>query len=162
MAKSDSDEPLEKIYVDLPGHWQYEGEAMWAKPLGDDLFELRNVPFGAYGLNFGDVVRARSSSPELKPQVEAVVKASGHRTLRLTFNAMPEQQQLAYLKQLERLGAEPERAVGGFIALDIPPDVAYDQVFKQLDALEKLGVLDFETCDTRVPGTFTSEPEEKG
>src|SRR5690349_17049427 len=129
MGKSDSDEPLEKIHVDLPGHWQYEGESMWAKPLGDDLFEIRNVPFGAYGLHFGDVVRARSSSPHLKPQVETVVRASGHRTLRLSFREIPEQRQLAYLKQLERLGAEPERAVGGFIALDIPPEVSYDQVF---------------------------------
>lgn len=44
-------EELTKVHVDLPHNAEAGGEAMWAKPLGDDLYELRNNPFYAHGLN---------------------------------------------------------------------------------------------------------------
>ena len=78
-------EKLTKVYVDLPNHWATGGESMWAVDLGDDLYEIRNVPFYAYNLNVGDVVFATADSPDLKPEVRRVVRRSGHRTMRLFF-----------------------------------------------------------------------------
>ena len=60
----DTDEELVKIHIDLTGNADSGGEAMWAKALGGDLYEVRNVPFHAYGLNCFDVVRAVELYPD--------------------------------------------------------------------------------------------------
>src|SRR5258705_4243732 len=78
-------EELTKIHIDLGDNPESGGEAMWAKALGDDLYELRNSPFFAYDLNFLDIVRAIPQRPDLKPSIEAVVRRSGHRTIWITF-----------------------------------------------------------------------------
>lgn len=75
------EDSLTKVHIDLPNHWATGGESLWALPLGDDLYEIRNSPFYAYGINWGDVVWAHSNDPELKPQVREVVTPSGNRTL---------------------------------------------------------------------------------
>jgi hypothetical protein len=82
----DDAEALIKVHVDLPNHWLVKGEAIWALSLGDDLYEIRSVPFGAYGLNCLDVVLATADSPSLKPEIRKVIRRSGHRTSRLMFH----------------------------------------------------------------------------
>jgi hypothetical protein len=90
-----------KVHVDLPNNPDTGGEAMWATPLGNDLYELRNSPFFAYGLNYGDVVRAVPRAPDQKPSVLEVVRRSGHRTAWVTFideaSAQARSQRLAEL-----------------------------------------------------------------
>jgi hypothetical protein len=76
---------LTKAHVDLPNHWVVGGESMWARALGEDAYELQNVPFHAYDLNYLDVVEAVVASPDRKPSVIRVIRRSGHRTLRLFF-----------------------------------------------------------------------------
>ena len=62
-------------------------ESMWAAELDEPgLCELRNVPFDAYGLNWGDVVRVSPEGDGL-PEVVEVVRHSGHRTVRVILNA---------------------------------------------------------------------------
>src|SRR5688500_14860351 len=75
---SDHDEDLEKILFELPNH-DFGAESMWARPLGEDLFEVRNIPFHAYGVNFLDVVEASSDSPDHKPVAHRIVRESGCR-----------------------------------------------------------------------------------
>ena len=72
--------------MDLPEHWGTGGEAMWARPVGDDLYEIDNLPFYAYGINLGDVVRAVAPDDESKPEIQEVVEYRGHRTLRFFFS----------------------------------------------------------------------------
>ena len=74
---SASTEALTKVLVDLPQHWAAGGESMWAKPLGDDLYRLENIPFHAYGLNFHDIVLALARGPDFKLVVESLHRASG-------------------------------------------------------------------------------------
>ncbi len=64
-----SEDDLTKIHVDLPNNEDVGGESLWAEELGNNLYRLRNVPFNAYGLNFHDVVYAKSESDELKPSI---------------------------------------------------------------------------------------------
>lgn len=78
-------EELVKVFVDLPNHWLWKGESMWARALGMDLYELDNSPFCAYGLNYKDVVFARPNSPSEKPRICRIERRSGHRTLRFNF-----------------------------------------------------------------------------
>jgi hypothetical protein len=150
------DSKLTKIVIDLPGHWATGGEGIWAKSLGKDLFQIDNIPFHAYGLNLGDIVEAIEPSPELKPQVTKVVKASGHRTLRIIFEKeYAEEQQAPYIKEMKDMGVGVERNNSVLLALDVPPEIDYQMICNHLSKLEKYCVLNYETCEVRIPGTFT-------
>jgi hypothetical protein len=153
------DEDRVKIVVDLPNHWATGGEGLWARHLGGDEYELDNIPFYAYGLNYGDVVSARTDDPSLKPQVKEIVRSSGHRTLRIIFlDHSSEDYQRPYLDEIERYGASLERAHGTLVAIDVPPTGQYQELTQYLAALEQQGALSYETCEMRVPGSFDEDP----
>jgi hypothetical protein len=152
-----------KVAVEFRHHWRdVPVEVMWAVPRGGDRYELRNVPFYAYGLNWGDVVQASQRADDEHPVVEAVVTAGGHRTIRFDMDeATAEERSVAMLEALEQLGAGCERHSGGFVAIDVPPDVDYDAVFDQLEAWADEELLDFETCERRVDDDFGSDPDDE-
>ena len=153
-------EKLTKVCVDLPNHWATGGESMWAVDLGDDLYELRNVPFHAYGLNFGDVVRATADSPDLKPEIRAVVRRSGHRTLRVVFTGeQVESRMIALLESLNPLAVSFERSTAHYFALDLEPEADIARVRGVLDEWEDTGLASYETCEEQVPGSFDAAPE---
>jgi hypothetical protein len=146
---------LTKVHVDLPQHWATGGESLWARALGDDLYEIDNIPFYAYGINFQDVVRANVHHPDQKPRVEKIVHTSGHRTLRFFFGKeVPVDVQQETLDALRRLGLSFERADERYVAVDVPPNVDYEAVCSELAGLERAGRLKYETCEMRVPGRF--------
>jgi hypothetical protein len=60
-------EELEKILIELPSdHWsELGGGRVWAKPLGDDQYEIRNTPWYAYDINWGDIVVCEGMSPRI-------------------------------------------------------------------------------------------------
>ena len=137
-------EPLTKVHVPLPENPHTGGEALWAQELGDDLFELRNVPFYAYGLNFCDVVLAISPAPDQKPSVLRVVKASGHRTLWVTFtDQRSSAERGALLEELNAWKAYYEGADGTYFAIDVEPDGDYEAVITRLSSWQALGLLEF-------------------
>lgn len=121
---SETADNLTKVCIDLPNHGWLEVESFWVKPMGGDLYELQNAPFCAYGLNFGDTVRAVSALPDLKPEITEVVERSGNQTLRVSFAIEREQQAPC------------------------------------IEHLQAMGVLHFETCEERVPGSFVDRPDE--
>lgn len=155
------DEKLEKVVVDLPNHWAEVGaEGMWAKALGNDEYELRNTPFYAYGLNWGDIVLAVSPSPDLKPVVSKVTRPSGNRTLRVIFaDAVDRERQVELLEGLSKLGLSYERATGILVALDIAAETDIDLVVDAVSRLENQRLLEFETCEARAEGRFDDGPE---
>lgn len=150
---------LTKVCIDLPNHWWLKGESFWAKALGNDLFEIQNVPFCAYGLNCGDIVRAIASAPNLKPEIKEVVTRSGNETLRVSF-VIEKEQQGPCIEAIEARGAWVERANSKFIAINIPPSADIDDVRDYLDEQEASGTLYYETCEERVAGSFDDKPEE--
>lgn len=155
------DEELTKIVVDLPNHWATSGEGMWAKPLGDSLYEIRNVPFYAYGLNFEDVVRAEEPDPSHKPVVKELVRAGGHQTLRVFFaDSVPYDESPVLLDQLRSLRAAYERGNATDFAIDVEPGGDYEGVRARLDDWEATGILEYETCEARVVGSFDDAPED--
>lgn len=160
-VSSDSDE-LTKVLVDLPNHWATSGESMWARPLGNDLYELHNSPFHAYGLNYLDVVLAISEDPNRKPIVRRVERRSGHRTLRILFTKhVSNPQRDILLKGLDRFGVTWEGSEGRLFSLDIPDDSQYQPVCDQLWAWEQAALLEYETCEARMPGSFDDRPGEQ-
>jgi hypothetical protein len=153
---------LEKIHIDLPNHWWFKGESLWAKPLGDDLYEIQNVPFCAYGLNCGDVVLATADTPDLKPEIRRVVRSSGNRTIRAFFNEDPPDKgmQKPYIEYIEGMEAWVERANASVICINITPSADYEAIQKYLTTLEESDVLEYETCEERIPGSFDDLSEE--
>jgi len=150
---------LIKVHIDLPNHWGTGGESLWARDLGDDLYEIDNVPFYAYGINYNDVVRAIAKSPDLKPEVLEVVRHGGHRTLRIMFmNKRPAEEQAPYLSQIRKLGGNPERATDYYLSIDIPPAADYRTLCDLLSNFQDGDVLDYETCEERVAGSFDDVP----
>lgn len=150
---------LVKLYIALPNHWWHKGEALWAEPLGNDLYRVENVPFCAYGINYGDTVRAVPVAPEQKPHVVRVVQRSGHRTLRVSFcDHLGGEVQGPTLAAIEALGGEVERANDQFICIDVPAGADYTAIRAVLEAQERDGVLEYETCEERVPGSFDDRP----
>jgi hypothetical protein len=139
-------EGLVKLFLDLPDNEAVGGEGLWGKPVGPDLYEIRNVPFYAYDLHFNDVVRASIVNPGEKPRVSAVVRRSGHKTLRVIFpEQSTEEKQVELLAHLERFGVTYERASKSYLALDVDPTGDYQAVCDQLWAWEQQGVLHYET-----------------
>ena len=140
---SDTDEELVKIHIDLTGNADSGGEAMWAKALGGDLYEVRNIPFHAYGLNWLDVVRAVELHPNQKPSITEVVRRSGHRTIWLTFaGSTPPSDRRALAAQLNVWKAYYENADGRYFAVDVEPDGQYDAVIKHIETWRLAGVLE--------------------
>ncbi|WP_430907224.1 DUF4265 domain-containing protein [Maribacter sp. 2-571] len=155
-----NEEGLVNIHIDLPNHWAIGGESLWATPLGNDLFRIENVPFYAYGLNFHDVVKAIPESDELIPEVRELVELSGHRTFRVFFEkSINRKKQEDVLNSMQILTISYERANDIFFSLDMQPDGNYQAVFDRLDELEKENILEFETCEAKMDGSFDDLPD---
>ena len=119
---------------------------MWAKPLGDDLFELQNIPFYSYEVNFGDIVHAVSDVPEHWPTMDRVVTTSGNQTVRVIFKNATEEQKKCLLSQLNTAGANYENADSSLYGVNIPPTADYDAICKLLDEALQEESFEYETC----------------
>jgi len=135
-------ESLVKVHIDLAGHPETGGEAVWAESLGGDLYELRSTPFYAYSLNFLDVVRAIPERPDLKPSVLGIERRSGHRTMWLTFaDEVPVEECVALATSLNKWNAYFEQAQGHYFAIDIEPRGDYASVLHQIEEWRVAGVV---------------------
>ena len=82
-----SSDPTAKVLFRVPGE---DGgatvETLWAVPLGNDLYQLDNSPFFAYGVSWQDVVLAPQDPQEQMPTFQSVAERSGNRTVRVIFD----------------------------------------------------------------------------
>lgn len=142
-------EQLVKVRVELPAGDGPAAERLWAEPLGDDLYRIRNTPFYAFDLHFHDVVRAVSAAGPTEgamPHVVGVERRSGHKTLRVYFAAEETDQSIASaLRVLKDAGVSHEHASRRLYALDVPPESDYPAVCTWLWERQKEGVLHYET-----------------
>ena len=80
-----SDENLTKVVLEV----EYDdGEVLtetpWAEDLGNRRYRLRNCPFYADGVSFGDIIEAEPKyENDDRPYLKDVVEKSGHKTLRI-------------------------------------------------------------------------------
>lgn len=150
---------LTRIHVDLPNHRWHKGESLWAKPLGDDAYEIDGMPFCAYGLNCGDVVLATPDAPDLKPEVRSVLRRSGNQTLRVSFcDQLSKEEQQSVIAALESMGTALERATAQFVCINVPPTTSLQAIRDYLVEQESAGVLEYETCEERLVGSFDDRP----
>jgi Domain of unknown function (DUF4265) len=157
MSWMEAPEGLVKLRVDLPNHPLVTGETLWGKQLRHGLFEIRNVPFHAYGLNFRDVVETTAQAAGEPPLVRRVQRRSGHRTLRVTFTeeALLEER-VPSLMKLRPLGGTFEGASPAYFAIDVEPGGDYLAICHQLEELRDQGLLSFETGESGDEASFDS------
>lgn len=143
LVDPETGERLEKILIELqPDHWSGEGgERLWAKPLDDGLYEIRNTPWYAYDVSWGDVVRCEGMFPADLPIVAEVVRSAGHLTVRIFFDEVEAAERERILEEINRKGATYENAGGTRCALDVEPTVNPEALLDYLAVHEEAGHL---------------------
>ncbi|MBV9301225.1 MAG: DUF4265 domain-containing protein [Acidobacteriaceae bacterium] len=139
------DEALVKVFVNLePADWhRYRTESLWAEPLGNNLYRIRNVPFYAMGVSNEDIVRADLKNDNLF--LQRVDTRGGHSTYRFfTMEGISDEQWIPYWEPLEKLGCTYERGTARLFAVDVPPQVDIYKAYELLDLGEKAGVWGFQ------------------
>jgi hypothetical protein len=138
-----------EIRAEIAGLEGLGGESFWAEPLGDDLYRLDTIPFYAYDIHYRDVVRAVPQEPGAMPTVIEVVRPSGHKTLRVMFEARLSPEEVEHLlESLAGRGVQIERSPDHFYALNVPPDRDYQGICTLLWTQENAGWLNYETGTT--------------
>src|SRR5688572_10023211 len=116
--------PLEQ---DEDGYPPATSESLWAKRIGQDLFQLDNIPFYAFGVALGDVVRACKLSSDTYEFIE-VTQPSGNSTLRLLCRNVDETESIR--DEFRAKGCESEGSgIPGLIAVNVPAAVARTKVW---------------------------------
>jgi len=137
---------LVKVVFELePSDWhEHATESLWALNLGDDRYQIQNVPFHAYGVSYDDIVLAKAND-EGQLIVQAVRERGGHSTYRVILNphTTDEEFERAW-KKLASIGSTYERATDRLIAIDIPPETDIYEAYAALESGEKENVWGFE------------------
>jgi len=131
---------LQKIYI----VFGYVDDVVWAKPFGDNLYQIQSIPYLPTGVHFEDVVSVRQSTfADKRLYVEKVVHASGHRTLLVDFDDLEAIQVEEILAELRHQQAryEHDSEKKEYYAVDIPPEADYAIIYSYLQGLEQRKIL---------------------
>jgi hypothetical protein len=142
---SESNDGLVKVVFDVPEQdgSVYKTESLWAEPVGDSGYRLRNVPFEVFGFSEQDVVAAQEQNGVLA--VVGIVARGGHSTYRLVLpDDTTEEKFLKDWTPLGELGCTYERATRRFVAIDVPPHADIYAVYYALEEGEKAHLWEFE------------------
>src|SRR5215510_322463 len=97
-----------------------QGEGLWAYALGNQLYELQNIPVYAEHLNVEDIVRCEEF-PDTKPVIRELVRRSGNRTLRVIFRPeTPDDTCVDIMWELGKRKILSEKAVHKHFSFNVP------------------------------------------
>jgi hypothetical protein len=143
-------EDLVKVYAELPDG-DGEAEGFWAAPLGNSLYEIRNIVMFVPGLHPLDVVRCEEVEGSA-PKVVEVVKASGYKTISVMFrDGATDDQCVDVMWELRQKGVSSEKAAPRNFAFAIPPGTDYNEVVNFLQKQDENGILYFDDLDKPDP-----------
>lgn len=159
MLSNDASDKRVKIVFDLErdddGYPPADFELLWAKPLGEDRYELDNSPFYVRGSSVGDVVLAYADAKG-RLRYSRTTQPSLHTTLRvIVFQSSPDprplQERVEELrKRLKGLGCSSELShLPGLIAVDVPPGASNDALIDLLADGESSGLWEYEEAAWR-------------
>ena len=150
MRDDAKNEDLVKIVIDAYDEtFGVGGEGLWAKPLGNDLYEIRNTPWHTFEVNWGDVVRAIPETKDQKPKFVEVVRQSGHRTLHVYFfKETSKEERSSILDELHRWKASFENSDSNLYAIAFEPGGDFDAACEDLDKFELSDKLGYRTMIT--------------
>lgn len=146
--RTDDEHGLLRVLIPLP-HDEWHGqssETVWVEPIGDGVFRIRNVPFYARNLSFGDVISAREAANSALT-LDKVVSRGGHSTYRIRLADSVSLEDLTfdkYWQPLEAAGCTYERATERLLGVDVPPAAGIYEVYDLLSTGENEGAWSFE------------------
>jgi Domain of unknown function (DUF4265) len=113
-------------------------EQLWARKVGDDIFEVCCIPFFAYGLALGDLVQTRND-PQAEYLVDKVLERKGHTTYRISFQSTDEWR--STIDELRDLGCfvEVRWENSKIVAVDAPSEQIRIKLEAYLIELESNG-----------------------
>ena len=153
MAESQSDRT--KIEIHTPNDDLVDIETPWVDHLGDNRYRLMNLPFFAYGLSLGDVVRALPTGDGDLPVFQHVVNKSGRRLLRSRFKDTDGID--CHIEHFAQLGCLCEPILGDAVGIDVPADVPLGVIAAYL--LEH--AINWEFADPAYPQLYRSRKSRK-
>jgi hypothetical protein len=131
-------------------------ETVWAKKVSDNQYEIRNIPFDAYGVSWGDIVSVKSA-PDGLLMYDKILEHRGHSTFRFkVFEDKGSVYTTALIKKINNLGCGTETSgvIDNFAAIDVPPEVRPETVGDLLAEEARQEKLDFE--EASIPNTYKS------
>jgi hypothetical protein len=136
-----SNEGLVKIAVPIAKEDHLEAETVWAEPLDDGLYRIRNLLWFAEDLHADDIVRCEERPGELPRAIE-IVERSGHDTLRLIFTgAASDELRAEVLARLHSTLGNYERASEDGWSFDVNPGTDLTGALEYLGDLQQRGLL---------------------
>jgi hypothetical protein len=123
------------------GYPPFSEEFVHAIKVGENIYEIDNIPFFIYGVNLRDLVSVAEQGDVL--HYDYLYKPSGHLTYRLFFE---NKNQVASVREtLRNMGCNSEGShMPSLVAVDVPPTVDKTLVYQYLSELKNDEVLDFE------------------
>ncbi|WP_037588055.1 DUF4265 domain-containing protein [Stenoxybacter acetivorans] len=130
------------FYLKQKDDWPpFASEFIWANSLGDDRYQLNNIPFFAEGVSFGDVIKADIQNGN--PWFVNIVKASTNSTLRVF--CFDTQKKIEFSKWLGQNSCMSELGFEGeYIVANIPGTIDIDALEQFLADIEEPGQFEFE------------------
>ena len=130
-----------RLEQDEDGYPPADWEHVWAKHLGDNRYQIDNIPFFVRGVSFGDVVTIECDNEEL--HYKEIVETSGHGTIRVIL--FDEKDVVPLRDVLSHMGCYSELShIPTLIAVDVPPEVRYEDVVSFLMKGEEEGRWEYE------------------
>ena len=119
----------------------FPSELVWSKPLGNNLYQVENVPEDIEDVNLHDVVKCKQESGEL-PIIIEIVRRSGNRTLRVKFREETSAENAVdVIMELRRKDVFYEKGSLRRYMFNIKPTVNYEAIRDFLKAKEEDGLL---------------------
>lgn len=120
-------------------------ETTWARPLGNDLYEIEGPLHLVTGVNPKDLVRATVLPGEAVPSVSEIVRRSGYNTLHVAFSeAAPTGEQEVLLGALEKWGATREMVFERFYTIVVTPEGDFQAICEFLKSFRAKGLIMYE------------------
>jgi hypothetical protein len=123
---------LRALLDDIEGEENYE--QLWTRRVGEDRFEVSCIPFFAYDLALGDIVRADAETGYV---IQSVEQRSGNGVVRVAVKRR-DNIDAVHLRLHDLLGKLEylhEWFAPGYVAVSLEPGVSHDEFFEGLAAL---------------------------
>ena len=134
---------LVKILYVIPEGEEDAGksESLWAYSLGNQLYELQNIPVFAEHLNVEDIVLC-DEPPNSIPIINVLSKPSGNRTLRVIFtNEVPDDECSNIVRELVQREILYETPIQKRYMFNVEPRNDYEWAVSFLRSKEEAGLL---------------------
>lgn len=113
------------------------GETVWAEPVGDGLYRLRNSPAFANGYADGDTVECAIDPETGWLEVVRLVNDGHNGTVRVYFKDSSSADAQVVIDELKSVGCNFERASTALVLFVVPPtmEIPFTQLLNYLDSV---------------------------